>query len=156
MGGLVCILSLYGAGLGWVAARWLPARGALRWMVALPAAWLLVEWFRGWFLTGFPWLSLGYSQTGTWMAGLAPVLGVYGISALLLVGAGALVTVCVGTRRERRWRSACPVAIWLVPAALQRIAWTRPCRSGTVRRHRPGRHSAGSRSGRTRIATRSS
>ena len=35
------------------------------------------------------------------MAGMAPVLGVYGVSALLLVGAGALVTLGLGTRRER-------------------------------------------------------
>jgi apolipoprotein N-acyltransferase len=126
MGATVCILSLYGAFLGWAAARWLPAGGSLRWMVGLPAAWLLVEWFRGWFLTGFPWLSLGYSQTGTWMAGLAPVLGVYGVSALLLVGAGALVSVCAGTPRERRVAVGVLVVIWVVPAALQRMAWTEP------------------------------
>ena len=126
MGGVVCILSLYGAFLGWAAARWLPAGGALRWMVALPATWLLVEWFRGWFLTGFPWLSLGYSQTDTWMAGLAPVLGVYGVSALLLLGAGALVTLCGGTGRERGIAVAALVLIWGVPAALQRVAWTQP------------------------------
>jgi apolipoprotein N-acyltransferase len=60
------------------------------------------------------------------MAGLAPVLGVYGISALLLVGAGALVSLCVGTRRERLLALVVLVVIWVVPAALQRIAWTRP------------------------------
>ncbi len=124
MGGLVCILSLYGALLGWTAARLLPASGALRWMAGLPAAWLLVEWFRGWFLTGFPWLSLGYSQTGTWMAGMAPVLGVYGISALLLVGAGALVTLAMGARREQLLAAIVLVLIWVVPASLRAIAWT--------------------------------
>lgn len=126
MAGLVYILALYGALLGWVVARWLPATGALRWMVALPAAWLLVEWFRGWFLTGFPWLSLGYSQTGTWMAGLAPVLGVYGLSALLLTGAGALVTLGLGTRRERVLAGIVLVLIWVVPGSLLGVVWTRP------------------------------
>ncbi|MGC1458039.1 MAG: apolipoprotein N-acyltransferase [Steroidobacteraceae bacterium] len=126
MGGLVCILSLYGAALGWAVARWLPATGALRWMAGLPAAWLVVEWFRGWFLTGFPWLSLGYSQTGTWMAGMAPVLGVYGVSALLLLGAGALVTLSRGTRREQVLAGLVLVLIWVVPGALRGIAWTHP------------------------------
>ena len=30
---------------------------------------LLIEWFRGWFLSGFPWLALGYTQTDTPLAG---------------------------------------------------------------------------------------
>ena len=50
-----------------------------------PACWVLMEWFRGWFLTGFPWLNLGYSQIDTPLAGFAPLLGVYGISWLLLL-----------------------------------------------------------------------
>jgi apolipoprotein N-acyltransferase len=126
MAALVCVMALYGAGLGWAVARWLPQTGALRWMAAVPAAWLLVEWFRGWFLTGFPWLSLGYSQTGTWMAGVAPVLGVYGVSALLLLGAGALVTLVLGARRERVLAMVVLVLIWVVPGALRGIAWTQP------------------------------
>ena len=126
MGGLVGILSLYGALLGWAIVRLLPASGAVRWMAGLPAAWLLVEWVRGWFLTGFPWLSLGYSQTGTWMAGIAPVLGVYGVSALLLVGAGALVTLAMGSQRERVLAGIVLSLIWVVPLMLRGIAWTHP------------------------------
>jgi len=126
MGALVCALALYGAGLGWAVARWLPARGALRWLAGLPAAWLLVEWFRGWFLTGFPWLSLGYSQTGTWLAGAAPLAGVYGVSALLLIGAGALVTLGLGTRRERGLAAVVLVLTWGVPGLLRQVPWTHP------------------------------
>ena len=70
--GLVAIMGLYHAALGYAVARWLPQRGAVRWLLALPAAWLLVEWWRGWFLSGFSWLSLGYSQSDTWLAGFAP------------------------------------------------------------------------------------
>src|SRR6516162_2798227 len=66
--GLVAIMGLYGALLGYVVARWLPATGAPRWLLGIPAAWLLSEWWRGWFLTGFAWLSLGYSQTDTALA----------------------------------------------------------------------------------------
>ena len=36
--------------------------GWLRWLVALPLLWVLCEWLRGWLLSGFPWLALGYSQ----------------------------------------------------------------------------------------------
>ncbi|HKD53443.1 MAG TPA: hypothetical protein VKB72_04420, partial [Steroidobacteraceae bacterium] len=72
--GLVGIMGLYQAALGYAVARFLPASGAVRWLIAMPAAWLLIEWWRGWFLSGFSWLSLGYSQTDTWLAAFAPLV----------------------------------------------------------------------------------
>src|ERR1700751_5704590 len=124
--GLVCIMGLYHAGLGFCAARWLPEQGALRWLVVLPAAWLLMEWWRGWFLSGFSWLSLGYSQTDTWLAGFAPLAGVYGISAVLLVSAGALVALLRGTRTERALAGAVLGLLWVAGALLRPMQWTHP------------------------------
>jgi apolipoprotein N-acyltransferase len=126
MFGLAAIMGLYQAGLGYALARWLPQRGALRWLLAAPAAWLLVEWWRGWFLSGFSWLSLGYSQSDSWLAAFAPLTGVYGMSALLLLGAGALVTLALGGRRERLPALLVLVLPWLLGAALYRHAWTQP------------------------------
>ena len=125
--GLVGIMGLYHAALGYAAARWLPAGGAARWLVALPAAWLLVEWWRGWFLSGFSWLSLGYSQTDTWLAGFAPVAGVYGISALLLVSAGALAALACATGRTMRLVAGAALIVpWALGAALHGRSWTLP------------------------------
>ena len=73
--GLVAIMGFYHYLLGWSVAKYFPERGALRWMIAIPGAWLLIEWFRSWFLSGFGWLALGYSQTDTWLGNLAPVVG---------------------------------------------------------------------------------
>ena len=124
--GLVAIMGLYGALLGYVVARWLPATGAPRWLLGIPAAWLLSEWWRGWFLTGFAWLSLGYSQTDTALAHLAPVIGVYGVSAVLLLGAGALLTLLRGSARER-WAAAVLLIVpWPIAAALGGVQWTHP------------------------------
>ncbi len=47
-------------------------------------SWLLFEWIRGWFMTGFPWLNLGYAYIDTPLAGFAPMLGVYGLSLISL------------------------------------------------------------------------
>jgi apolipoprotein N-acyltransferase len=47
----------------------------------LPALWVLLEWLRGWALSGFPWLGLGYAFIDTPLAGWAPLLGVYGVTA---------------------------------------------------------------------------
>lgn len=58
--------------------------------LGLPAAWVLSEWMRTWFLTGFPWLFIGYSQTDTTLATIAPVFGVLGVSLLVALLAGGL------------------------------------------------------------------
>src|SRR5579862_1655440 len=126
MFGLVAIMGLYHAALGYAVARWLPAGGAVRWLVALPAAWLLVEWWRGWFLSGFSWLSLGYSQTDTWLGQLAPVVGVYGISATLLICAGALTALVFGSARTRIVAAVVFALPWVAGAALKSVEWTYP------------------------------
>lgn len=126
MAGLVAIMAAYHAALGYAVARWLPQRGPLRWMVGAPAAWLLVEWWRGWFLSGFSWLSLGYSQTDTVLAGYAPVGGVYLLGALLLVCGGALVTLALGTPRERGAAAAVVTLIWAGGAWLAPLEWSHP------------------------------
>ena len=124
--GLVAIMGLYQAALGYAVARFLPKSGAARWLIAMPAAWLLVEWWRGWFLSGFSWLSLGYSQTDSWLAAFAPLVGVYGISALLLVCAGALTALVCGGKRVRAAAAATLIVPWVVGAALYRHSWTHP------------------------------
>ncbi|MGI9264314.1 MAG: apolipoprotein N-acyltransferase [Gammaproteobacteria bacterium] len=98
--GLVAIMALYLAFVGWFTSR-IRASGGARWLLILPGSWVLVEWFRGWFLSGFPWLSLGYSQTDNWLAGYAPVAGVYGASLAVAVLAGCVVAAVHGRITHR-------------------------------------------------------
>jgi apolipoprotein N-acyltransferase len=128
--GLVGIMGLYHAALGYAVARWLPVRGALRWLLALPAAWLLIEWWRGWFLSGFSWLSLGYSQTDTWLAGYAPVAGVYGVSAVVLLCAGALTALVLGERRTRLLAAIVLILATAGAAVLHGRSWTHAAGAG--------------------------
>jgi apolipoprotein N-acyltransferase len=92
---LVFIMALYLALVGWLTS-FVAIAGNARWLLVLPGAWVLVEWLRGWFLSGFPWLSLGYSQTDGWLAGYAPLFGVYGASLATAILAGCLVAVVHG------------------------------------------------------------
>lgn len=123
MVGLVVIMAAYFAAAGWLTSSL--ARGKpWRLLVAAPAAWLAVEWFRGWFLSGFPWLSFGYSQIDSPLAGWLPLLGVYGVSLLLLLTTSAFV-VAFDRRGRGRWMAAgIGVLPWLVGAGLQEIEWT--------------------------------
>lgn len=89
----------------------------------LPLLWFGFEWLKGWILTGLPWLSLGYSQTESPLAGYAALVGVYGIGALCMAMAIALVLVA----RDRRYAwSLLWLAILLGGEILAQVEWTRP------------------------------
>jgi apolipoprotein N-acyltransferase len=122
--GLVAIMGSYTAALGWAAARWGAPSGARRWLLLLPAGWVLIEWFRGWFLSGFPWLALGYTQLDTPLAGFAPLVGVYGTSLAVALVAGGLVALLLGDRSARIAAAVVIAVIGLAGAALGRVEWT--------------------------------
>lgn len=121
---LVALMALYPALLGYLANRFMPSRGAVRWLVGLPAGWTLLEWVRGWFLSGFGWLSLGYSQTDSWLAGWAPVGGIYTLSGWLALMAGALAMWRVEGTRALRMVLPVVVLPWIAGFLLMRIEWT--------------------------------
>jgi apolipoprotein N-acyltransferase len=122
--GLVAIMGGYCAALGYALARWVAIRSPWGALLALPSAWVLLEWFRGWFLSGFPWLALGYSQSDTALAAFAPIGGVYAISLLVAISAGALVVLVTGTTWARVGALATGAAIWSVSALLWHHHWT--------------------------------
>lgn len=87
----VAFLALYPALVGGVAAV-LSRRGcaAVALFTVYPATWLLGEWLRGWFFTGFTWLQVGYAQVDGVFAGLLPVCGIYGTGLVVALCSGAL------------------------------------------------------------------
>ncbi len=80
----VACLSLFPAAAGWLQARVMKP-GAYRLLFAVPVFWVLMEWLRGWLMTGFPWLNLGYSQSNSLLMNLAPLIGVYGMSLFVAI-----------------------------------------------------------------------
>jgi apolipoprotein N-acyltransferase len=87
------LMALYYGLMGWLGKK---IAGAASWPVQLSVfalLWVLLEWLRGWILTGFPWLALGYSQIDTPLQGYAPLLGVFGVTLVVIVSAVCFVAV---------------------------------------------------------------
>lgn len=122
---LVALLSLYLALLGFVQARWFERRHVAHAALVLPALWVLFEWWRGWFLSGFPWLNLGYSQIDTPLAGYAPLAGVYGVGVVTALSAGLLVAWRAHPARAPLLLGGV-IALWLGGLALTYIEWATP------------------------------
>ena len=119
------ILSLYPAAAGWCLARLRPGPLASA-LVAFPALWTLGEWLRGWIFTGVPWLAVGYSQVDSPLAGLAPVVGVYGVSFATALCAGLLHIVVVGAPRIRFAGGLALVLAFGLGQLLKQVDWTFP------------------------------
>lgn len=122
----VVVLALFLMVFGWLASYAAHLPVAMRLLAVYPAIWVLTEWFRGWFLTGFPWLQLGGTQIDTWLAYYAPVTGVLGVSWLVALGAGALVLLIMGTQRERILAITLVAVTVLGGFGLGQIRWTEP------------------------------
>ncbi|NVD07260.1 apolipoprotein N-acyltransferase [Vibrio sp. JPW-9-11-11] len=87
---LVGYLALYSAFYCWSLNRFFPVSNRTRWLLAAPALWLIFDWLRGWVMTGFPWLWLGYSQIDSPLGRFAPIGGVELVTLLVLMSAAAL------------------------------------------------------------------
>lgn len=86
----VLVLSLFPAAVGFFSKFWRSDNQRRYLFVVLPALWVLAEWLRGWILTGFPWLQLGYGQISSPLAAIAPFLGVLGVSWIVALCAASL------------------------------------------------------------------
>lgn len=90
---LLCgYLALYPAIFAAVLKKWTKPS---YWPLAAAFIWFVCEWLRSWVMTGFPWLSLGYSQIASPLSGWMPIIGESGVSLILIILASALATAIV-------------------------------------------------------------
>jgi apolipoprotein N-acyltransferase len=105
----------------WLRKRWsLPVPAFL--LLAMPACWVLLEWLRGWLFTGYPGGAIGYAHIDGQLNGVAPVLGVYGVSLAAAVCAGALLMI---TQKERK-SVLLLMGMLVLGSGLKLINWTTP------------------------------
>ena len=100
--------------------------------LALPLLWALADWTRSWIFTGFPWLTLGYSQTPySPLTGYAPLVGVYGITLIsvsvsALLAYGFIVFKAQNKRKIATFVAPALLIIWLLGGALKFVPWSKP------------------------------
>lgn len=118
--GAVVLLSLYLAvypGAATLAAWWLHRRIGPGQPLTLPllfaATWLVAEYLRATLFTGFAWNPLGVVLLPTGAAIAATWVGTYGLGALTILAAAALLLAV-----RRRFRTAATVALPLAALAL--------------------------------------
>ncbi|HXX85489.1 MAG TPA: apolipoprotein N-acyltransferase [Casimicrobiaceae bacterium] len=122
-------LALFPALVGWCSARLAPIGSGVRLVLAAPL-WTLAEWLRSWLLSGFTWLSIGYSEQTAALAGYAPIGGVLLVSLAIASAAALLVHAALAVEERRLPVAAIDVAALLaagaVGVALSTVEWSRP------------------------------
>ena len=93
-------------------------------LIIAPSMWSLIELFRGWFLSGFPWFSLGYSQTNSYLSNWAPIGGIYMVSWICGICAGLLALIYLGNRQQSYKGAGALIAIIFFSLLLGMFSWT--------------------------------
>ncbi|MGV3580785.1 MAG: apolipoprotein N-acyltransferase [Methylophilus sp.] len=121
---LCAFMALFPAIVGYFSHR----LGFLLW--SAPVLWGLSDWVRGWIFTGFPWLTLGYSQVPhSPLVGYMPIVGVYGVSVIVALVASIVAHWWFKKKKAIIWtRNALAgiVIILVTGLALKAFEWTNP------------------------------
>lgn len=122
----VGFLALFPAAVGYLSRRLL-SRSLGSQILGLPSLWVVSEWTRGWLFTGFPWLSVGYSQVTGPLSRIAPIGGVYAVGWLLALTAAALAGLVLARGwRPMRLSLAALAAVGLLLGTVAPARWVEP------------------------------
>lgn len=103
--------------------------------VSFAAIWMVFEWIRSWFLTGFPWLYLGDAHVDTWLKGFAPIFGVYSLSFLVVLMSSYVVDQFKDIQNVKQaWKRPMTILIlpWLLGLVLNQLEWTNLAENGDI------------------------
>ena len=123
---LIAYLSLFPGVFALIMRRIVVVHGPAA-LMAAPLVWITTELGRTYFLTGFPWVLLGYSQASVLpIAQFASVFGVYGVS-LLVAAVSAALTIAAVSRQRIPLAVALAIVIGVAVWGSRRVArseWT--------------------------------
>lgn len=127
---LIGYLALYSGLFTWALNKFVPHNNRYRYIFAAPVLWLVCDWLRGYIMTGFPWLLLGYSQIDSPLGNFAPLGGVDLVTLLVLTIAGTIAHTWI----NREWRLLIiPGVIVMTGFGLNAAHWVKPDLSNTTK-----------------------
>lgn len=119
---LCAYLALFPTAALWLSYKVFTQSSTVRLLLILPSLWLIMDWLRGWVLTGFPWAYLGYSHADTPLVGFAPILGVQGITLAII-----LICACITLQITKQSRKLSLLLILFIVScgySLKKIPFT--------------------------------
>ncbi len=121
---IVCFWSLFPALTAYLSCRFTSKKHKRKRVWIIPFFWIFVEYFRGyWFINGFPWLQIAYTQLQTPLKAYVPIVGVYGTGFLLALTVAVLVA---GFNKQLKYSYVAlfMLMIWGGGSVLQSVKWT--------------------------------
>lgn len=128
LGLLIAYLSLFPMFFAAVLQKFSQPRTLIQLVVAAPALWQVSEFLRGYILTGFSWLQLGYTQINSPLKAYIPLFGVNGVNLLIPVLCGLLIYL-INLPNKRLHKIACFftcfafVLLCAIPLGLKHQQW---------------------------------
>ena len=94
----------------------------------IPFIWTFFEWIKGWVFTGFPWLTMSYSQVpSSPLVGFLSIIGIYGLTLILTSLALLISLIFLNKNKRSQLLKVGVVAVVLVSGQLLKyIEWTEP------------------------------
>ncbi|MCU0650608.1 MAG: apolipoprotein N-acyltransferase [Candidatus Omnitrophica bacterium] len=103
---LVLYLALYWGVFG-LYVWWARSRSSIFKVFFIPALWVLLEYCRSYFMTGFPWALLGYSQhKALTLIQTADITGAWGVSFMVMMANAAIYEIIRGAVSREKNNSA--------------------------------------------------
>jgi len=129
----VMSLALFPATLSALLALGFKKNNATRYLLVFPALWVVFEILRGWLLTGFPWLYVGYTQSTTHLRAFAEIGSIFAVSWATVFVASVLFMLLhhyyqsgEGRRQKPYGLWVAMLAIWGVAFGVNQISWVTP------------------------------
>ena len=126
---LCAFMALFTSLVGAISVK-ISRKQSLQLLISIPVFWALADWTRSWIFTGFPWLTMGYSQVpNSPLAGFTPITGIYGVSMITVFIANLIGFWLAKKPVSNIWKRnsiALLVTICIAGSFLKLVEWTKP------------------------------